>query len=228
MSRPIKNKPAAALPVDVDQLLQDTYLLIVELRHGASAPDSDALWDTCTRQVVAVRDGLKHAGVSQRSVDFISHAQCALLDEAVLGCADADARAKWTHEPLQAHYFGRHQAGQFLYEEMREVLHEPAPDLCVLTVYHRVLMLGFLGRYKEVTHPERQQLVAALAAQVAPLSVHQALPTWIDARGRQPLPAWLREPLVHLLGAGLLLAGLWWLLDSHLAELVAALVTERV
>ena len=39
---------APAQPVDVDQLLQDSYLLVVELRHGASSPDSDALWNLCT------------------------------------------------------------------------------------------------------------------------------------------------------------------------------------
>ena len=227
MSRSMKSQ-AAAQHVDVDQLLQDSYLLVVELRHGASSPDSDALWNLCTRQVVMVRDGLTQAGVSQRHVDFISHAQCALLDETVLVHAGAGARAKWTHEPLQAHYFGRHQAGQFLYEEMREVLNEPAPDPSVLRVYQRVLMLGFLGRYKAPDHPERQQLMAELTTRVAPVSLDQALPTWIDARGRKPLPAWMRAPLLHLFAAGLLLAGLWWLLDSHLAALVASLVTERV
>lgn len=219
---------SAARSVDVDHLLQDSYLLVVELRHGASAPDSDALWAVCTRQVVAVRDALSQAGVSQRSVDFISHAQCALLDETVLAFADAGARAKWTHEPLQAHYFGRHQAGQFLYEEMREALNEPSPDPSVLRVYQRVLMLGFLGRYEAPDHPERQQLMAELTARVAPLTLDQALPTWIDARGRKPLPAWLRAPLLHLLAAGLLLAGIWWVLDAHLAALVASLVSERV
>ncbi len=227
MSRPIKSQ-AAPGSVDVDQLLQDSYLLVVELRHGASAPDSDALWEVCTRQVVGVRDALTHAGVSQRNVDFISHAQCALLDETVLVHADASARAKWTHEPLQAHYFGRHQAGQFLYEEMREVLQQPSPDPSVLRVYHRVLMLGFLGRYKEPNHPEREQLMTELTTRVAPVSLDQPLPTWIDARGRKPLPGWLRAPLLHLLVAGLLLAGVWWVLDSHLAALVASLVTERV
>jgi type VI secretion system protein ImpK len=95
-------------------------------------------------------------------------------------------------------------------------------------VYQRVLMLGFLGRYKAPDHPERQQLMAELTTRVAPVSLDQALPTWIDARGRKPLPAWMRAPLLHLFAAGLLLAGLWWLLDSHLAALVASLVTERV
>jgi type VI secretion system protein ImpK len=227
MSRPAKSK-ATAQGVDVDELLQDSYLLVVELRHGASPPDSDALWEVCTKQVVQVRDALTQAGVSQRNVDFISHAQCALLDETVLACADANARAKWTHEPLQAHYFGRHQAGRFLYEEMREVLNEPSPDPAVLRAYHRVLMLGFLGRYKEPNHPERQQLMAELTVRVAPVTLDQPLTTWVDARGRKPLPAWMRAPLLHLLAAGLLLAGVWWLLDSHLANLVASLVTERV
>ncbi|WP_285350889.1 type VI secretion system protein TssL, short form [Pseudomonas sp. ME-P-057] len=227
MSRPIAPTPVAP-QVNVDPLLLDSYLLVIELRQGGSVQDGDALRDLCARQVVEVGAALKKAGVSQRNVDHISYAQCALLDETVLACGDEATRAQWAQEPLQARYFARHQAGKFLYEEMRDVLREPSPDLCVLTVYHRVLMLGFLGRYSETTDPERQQLVDALNERVPPSAPDQALPTLIDARGRGPVPAWLRAPLLHLLVVGGLLAGLWWLLDSHLTALVASLLIERV
>ena len=87
------SKERTAMAVDIDALLQDTYLLVVELRQGASVPRSQDLSQLCVEQVEHVRQQLKAAGLSQRSIDHISHAQCALLDETVLTCAEGDAHA---------------------------------------------------------------------------------------------------------------------------------------
>lgn len=123
--------PSDSMVPDLDSLLQDSYLLVVQLRHGASAHNGNALMDLCVEQVEYVRLHLERAGLSKRSIELISHAQCALLDETMLGRATDDAHSRWASESLQAKFFNRHQAGEFLYEEMREVLREPAPDLSV-------------------------------------------------------------------------------------------------
>jgi type VI secretion system protein ImpK len=218
---PIALKKQTTTVVDIDVLLQDSYLLVVELRQGASAQNSLDLSPRCAEQIEHVRERLKHAGLSQRSIDHISHAQCALLDETLLSCAKGDAHAKWASEPLQARFFSRHQAGESLYEDMREVLREPAPDPRVLTVFQRVLMLGFQGRYHDVNDPEREQLLAALNAQVAPLELSHALSTQADARYRVSLWRWLHSPLAHGVAVGLLLLGVWWGLDHLLGGLIA-------
>ena len=222
------NKTGAVAPeVDLDHLLQNSYLLVIELRQGGSARSSGDLWSRCASEIERVRQSLAAADVSQRSIDLISHAQCALLDETVLTCADADARTTWTREPLQARFFSRHQAGQFLYEELREVLREPSPDPYVLTAYHRVLMLGFLGRYSQPSDPERQQLIATLNARVAPLHAEQPLSTLVDGRRRTWRLSWLRSPVLHVFAAALLLAIAWWELDCLLADLIASFATDQ-
>ena len=43
-----------------------------------------------------------------------------MLDETLLSHAQGEAHAKWASEPLQARFFGRHQAGECLYEAMCE------------------------------------------------------------------------------------------------------------
>jgi type VI secretion system protein ImpK len=108
--------------LDIDALLQDSYLLVVEFRQGASAQNSQDMWKRCAKQIEQVRQRLKDAGVSQRNIDHISHAQCALLDETVLSCAKDEAHAAWASEKLQARLVSRHQDGEFLYEYMREVI----------------------------------------------------------------------------------------------------------
>jgi type VI secretion system protein ImpK len=219
------SKLLAAMAVDIDALLQDSYLLVVQLRQGASAQNSEALKALCVKQIEHVRQSLRDAGLTQRSIDHISHAQCALLDETMLNCAKDVAHADWASEPLQARFFNRHQAGEFLYEDMREVLREPASDLQVLTVFQRVLMLGFQGRYRDADHPERQQLLADLNARVAPLKQRRTLTTQMDGgQGMKVLP-WLRSPLFHVLAVGLLLVGVWWGLDHLLDGLVATLLS---
>jgi type VI secretion system protein ImpK len=147
-----------------------------------------------------------------------------LLDETVLTCAAADAREKWAGEPLQAKFFSRHQAGEFLYEDMREVLREPAPDLHVLTVFQRVLMLGFQGRYREANSPERTQLLAALNAHVPPLELTRTLPTKMEFGSRLGAWLWSQSPLANALAIGALLVSFWWGLDHFLGRLITTLL----
>lgn len=221
------SKKYAVAALDLDALLQDSYLLVVELRQGALVHDSPNLWTRCAKQIEQVRQGLKEADVNTRSIELISYAQCALLDETALRCAKGDAHARWASEPLQAKFFNRHQAGEFLYEDMREALRQPAPDVLVLTVFQRVLMLGFQGRYRDVNDPEREQLLDALNSRVAPLELNHVFMTQRIGRSMSPL-RWLRSPLVHILVAGLLLVGIWWGLDYWLGVLIATLVPVQV
>ena len=192
------SKKHTAAAVDIDALLQDSFLLVVQLRQGASAHNGKQLKALCVKQVEYVSHSLKEAGLNQRSIDHISHAQCALLDETMLNCVkdDAGAHAQWASEPLQAKFFNRHQAGEFLYEDMREVLREPAPDLQVLTAFQRVLMLGFQGRYRNANDPERLQLAALLPG--ARSAVH---PGQSQARIPRSHPGDCRRPQAECLVA---------------------------
>ncbi|WP_122579827.1 type VI secretion system protein TssL, short form [Pseudomonas viridiflava] len=220
-----KGKIAAGM--DVDALLQDTYLLVVELRQGALVAPGEALVQLCVEQVERVREHLRASGLSQRNIDHISHAQCALLDEAVLSCAEDEQHAGWASEPLQARFFNRHQAGEFLYEDMRDVLREPSPDHHVLTVFQRVLMLGFRGRYRELDDPEREQVLVALGSHVGPFSLSQSVATLIEIQGRFKGLAWLRSPVGHILAAALLLGATWSGLDHVLGDLINSLLPDQ-
>lgn len=211
--------------VDIDALLQDSYLLVVELRQGASAQNSDEVKALCVQQVERVRQSLEEAGLAQRSIDHISHAQCALLDETMLNLTRDNAHSRWASEPLQTKFFNRHQAGVFLYEDMREVLREPAADPLVLTAFQRVLTLGFKGLYADINDPEREQLLTTLNERVAPLQLHRrSTATVSGGRGLTVSPG-LRSPLVNALVAGLLLVGVWYGLDQWLGSLVATLLS---
>ncbi|MDU4253046.1 type VI secretion system protein TssL, short form [Pseudomonas sp.] len=213
--------------VDIDALLQDTYLLVVELQQGAMTLDGDALWKHCTAQIEHCRNSLIEAGMSQRGINQICYAQCALLDEMVMRRASRPSYDVWSAKPLQAHFFNRHQAGEQLYEDMREALAEPAPDLRVLTCYQRVLMLGFLGRYPQQDDPERERLLSALNEQVKPFGAAAKAPLLIRASGGG-WRRWLGEPWLHIAAAAVLLVGLWLVLQLLLVDTVATLLPGQV
>jgi type VI secretion system protein ImpK len=210
-------------PINTDALLQDTYLKVIELRFSPGTSDRKSLREECISQVERARNALQDSGMSARNIDRIIHAQCALLDETVLATATDGMREKWSHESLQARFLGHHQAGERLYDEMRQVLHELAPDLGVLTVYQRVLMLGFLGCYRELDAEERMKLVNELNTHVPLIDVDR-LPSLV--RGPGPSPAylhWLDSPVLGMVGSGLAVAVLWWILDRWLENTVASL-----
>lgn len=207
--------------LDVDALLQDSYLLVVELGAGGLVEKSPDLWSRCVSLVEEARQRLDEAGLSQRSVELISHAQCGLLDERVLQSTAGELHAQWVVQPLQARFFNSHQAGESLYEAMREALREPSPDLQVLTAFQRILALGFRGRYPNVNDPERERLLAELSARVAPLRARQLrLGRRVSARGSS---LGLQSSLSHGLAVTLLLMAVWWGLDQLLDNLIDTL-----
>lgn len=217
------HEPSRTPMIDIDRIFQDTYLLAIELRYGSDAAANKALRMQCMSLVEGARTALQDAGMNTRSIDLMIHAQCALLDEVVLANAPDNVRQAWINEPLQARFFGHHRAGETLHEEMRQVLREPAPDLHVLTLYQRVMMLGFLGGHQTLEDENRLKLVRQLSP-YAPSTASKHVSTLID--GRRPLEGylrWLRSPAVHLVGAGLALAVVWWLMERSLAHSIAVL-----
>ncbi|MDK9605804.1 type VI secretion system protein TssL, short form [Lelliottia wanjuensis] len=187
--------------IDIDSLMADTWLTVAQLRHGAKAPDGQALYQNCCAQVDSVREALERAGYDSENITHISYAQCALLDEAVMNRKptepasekdDGEEIAKdpevdeglkaWRAAPLQARYFGTLRAGGALYDRIAEVLRQPSPVPAVLTCYQRVLALGFQGQFSlsGVGQGLREEILASLNERVPALEtgvslvVHQA------------------------------------------------------
>lgn len=176
--------------IDIDSLMADTWLTVAQLRHGAKAPNGQALYKNCCAQVESVREALERAGYDSESITHISYAQCALLDEAVMNRkpvsddaevdspdsesetlqkTDMDEGIKaWRAAPLQARYFGSLRAGGALYDRIAEVLRQPSPVPAVLICYQRVLALGFQGQFSlsGVGQSQRDEVIAALNERV--------------------------------------------------------------
>ncbi len=199
---------------DIDELMAETWLTVVQLRYGVVAEEGDALYARCRAQVERAQEQLKQYGYDSESVDHITYAQCALLDETALGRqmvgnTPDNGHLAWQRAPLQARFFGSLQAGEALYERIRSVLRQSAPDIAVLTCFHRVLLLGFHGQYgaQAINPQQREQTLSALAERVSPFSA--------------VLPGELLSKTSRVRG-GSLLRSLWfWLVIAIVAISVA-------
>jgi len=212
---------------DIDALLQDTWLQVISLRHGPVFQDGEGLklWQRCVADVERVQQALRDADVDKASCQHILYAQCALIDETVKGRGvQDDACVQWYHMPLQGHFLGTLDAGDALCDRMRDVLREPTPDSAVLTCFHRVLMLGFLGSYPSVSSPEREQLVKALTEQVPAFRFPQTEQVLAESLAGRGIGGWLSSWTARIALSVLLIAALWWGLNHWLDQMLVTLL----
>ncbi|CZU83713.1 type VI secretion system protein TssL, short form [Enterobacter cloacae] len=226
-----ERKNGAAVSVDIDALLQDTWLQVISLRHGPQFQEGEGrvLWERCIADVERVQRELKASELDEASCEHILTAQCALLDEAVKGRGvEDDACVQWYDIPLQGHFLGTMDAGDTLCDRMRDVLREPAPDNAVLTCFQRVMMLGFLGDFRALNDPERQKLICALSEHVAPFSYPQTHPVLAESRAGRGMGGWFASWPARIGLSVIVLAALWWGLDRWLDQMLLTLLPGAI
>lgn len=226
-----ERKRGSAASIDIDSLLQDTWLQVISLRHGPQFQEGEGrlLWERCIADVERVQLTLKESGLDDVSCQHILTAQCALLDEAVKGRGvEDDACVQWYDIPLQGHFLGTMDAGDTLCDRMRDVLREPAPDMSVLTCFQRIMMLGFLGDYRSLNAPERQRLVQALDDRVPSFSYPQNQPILAESQAGLGMCSWMSSWTARIGLSVLAIAVLWWGLNHWLDQMLATLLAGVV
>ncbi|WP_313108916.1 type VI secretion system protein TssL, short form [Atlantibacter sp.] len=226
-----ERKCGTAASLDIDALLQDSWLQVISLRHGPRFQEGEGrvLWERCVADVERVQLALKEYELDDVSCQHILTALCALLDEAVKGRGvEDDACVQWYDIPLQGYFFGTMDAGDTLCNRMRDVLREPAPDNAVLTCFQRVMMLGFLGDFRSLNDPERQKLVKALNDHVSPYTYPQTHPVLAESPSGRGIWDWLSPWPVRIGLSILVIVGLWWGLNHWLDQMLVTLLPGAV
>lgn len=222
--------------IDIDQLMAETWLIVTMLKKGAVTHDGSALYDKCVKQVECVRDALVRSGYDDASVEHISYAQCALLDETVMSrkpekteggeeISVDEGQAAWRRAPLQARFFGSLRAGEALWDRIAEVLRQPAPNMAVLTCYHRVIVLGFQGLFSlnAVSQTQRDEVVKALSERVSPPDAGLSLV--VDRQGKHRWSL-MRSVWFWVVLAVLITGVVWWGGHLWLQSLLSAQIPE--
>ena len=205
-----------------EQIFYPGWLMVSQLRGGQKVRDGEALYRQACRLVQEARTSLSDAGYSDMSRDHMVYALCALLDESVLnrGTTD-DGYLTWRRDPLQARFFGTLNAGEELWERIRELLKAPAPDTAVLTCMYRTLQLGFVGQYRAQDDERREDVIRTLGERVPAFTSSQEAPIVVRSSRLRDGRRWYW--ISWLTGTAALVA-LWFFLSSSLTELVSQIV----
>lgn len=206
----------------IERIFYPGWLMASQLRGGQEVRDGEGLYRRACRLVQDARTALTDAGYSEISREHMVYALCALLDESVMnrGSTD-DGYLAWRRDPLQAHFFGTLNAGEELWERIRNLLKESAPDAAVLMCLYRTLQLGFVGQYRAQDDERREDVVRALGERVPAFRLAQDAP--VIARASRLRSGRRGYCLSWIIGAAVLVA-LWFFLSSSLTELVSQTV----
>ncbi len=198
--------------INIDALLADSWLTVTELRLGAKLAEGEGkhLWQRCVDNIEQVMAQLVTADISEANRQHILYAWCALLDETAKGRNEEDdACIAWYDRPLEVKYFGGMEAGDALYERIRQVLREPAPDNAVLTCFHRVLALGLRGGMASMIRRAQRSSARFGWSRVPPFAGDPQQPILANLSGRRGLADWLRRWPISIGVSLVLVAALW-------------------
>lgn len=207
---------------EIERIFYPGWLMASQLRSGQEVREGEKLYRRACRLVQEARTALTDAGYSDTSRDHMVYALCALLDESVLNRGKVDdGYLVWRRDPLQAHFFGTLNAGEELWERIRNLLKETAPDTAVLTCLYRTLQLGFVGQYRARDDERREDVVRKLGERVPAFSLAQDAPVVVRASG---LRSGRRGYWLSWVIGVAALAALWFFLSSSLTDLVSQIV----
>lgn len=193
----------------LDTLMQDTWLLALSIRNISGVTVDKALYHHCLDMIEAVQVKLRNAGASEHLTDEIKFAHCVFLDEAVMTQPDTDVSVWYSETPLQGRFLWSLQGGEHFYEHIKKLLREPAPSEAMVTCYHRMLALGYQGKFYRdggEANEERQSLLKQLS-ELLPVAKDKINNPIFVRNPRPDIRFWRRSPWVmHFLGLLLIVA----------------------
>ncbi len=159
--------PVSLSPLPLVALLRNTALEVSLLAQGATTVAAPQLRQRCLALIQELDSALEECRVSADVRQDVLYAQCGLLDEAALRHLPEEMRSQWEAKPLQVERFGKHDAGEHVFNRLSERMREAPPNIALLECYATVLGLGFNGRYAREGELRRRAVISALSGLLA-------------------------------------------------------------
>lgn len=192
----------------IDALLLDTWLLALTIKHGQSVTVDKLLHRQCMERIQQVQDKLVAANAPTTIVDDTLFAHCVFLDEIIMTQQDIDVSVWLELTPLQGHFLGHTNGGDLFYQHIEALLQAPSPSQALISCYHRMLLLGYKGKYHTEDHRERISFMRQLEKLLPQATGTHDSNSLIISRGKRETPLW-RSPWLLMTTLVLLTAGTW-------------------
>jgi len=210
--------PAPAVPALGTGLLalslQEALTAIVRLRADRQPVTDAAGFRAHMLQLLGrAEQDARVAGYEPNDVRMAVFAVVALLDESVLNSRQP-ALADWARQPLNQELFGTHLAGEWVFQNVEQLLGRPdTPALAdLLEIHQLVFLLGFRGRYGVADPAALHAYTSRVADRVGRMRgvPGDLAPSWrpsADAvKGRD---RWIRPLVLGLAASALFGVALW-------------------
>ncbi|KEY56973.1 DotU/TssL family secretion system protein [Serratia sp. DD3] len=192
----------------LDALLLDTWLLALTISHGQSVTVDQQLHRQCMERVQQVQDKLTAANAPASVIDEIRFAHCVFLDETIMNQPDTDVSVWLELTPLQGHFLGHTNGGDLFYQHIEALLQAPSPSVALVSCYHRMLLLGYKGKYHTEDHRERMSFIRQLEKLLPQTTGTHDPNSIVISRGKREIPLW-RSPWLLMTALVLLTVGTW-------------------
>lgn len=211
----------------IRDLLRDTALLVTRLSQGGHTEDAATLRQRCQQLMASFSAALDQRGFAADVREDAEYAQCGLLDEAVLRNLSAKSKPVWDAQPLQVERFGKHDAGERVFERLQQRMREAAPNIGLLECYSAILGMGFMGRYAREGEAKRSALIASLNAQLEKVRSEgsrrgerpaASQPFLVDRTSRRLADWFYRLSPWAIAGLACVAAAVIWLIWAHVLD----------
>lgn len=180
--------------------LQEALTATARLRANRQVASDPASFRSHMKRLLSAADSeSRSAGYPPEDVKLAIYAVVAFLDESVLNSRQP-MFAEWPQKPLQEEVFGEHMAGEFFFDNLRQLLaRQDSEDLAdLLEVYHLCLLLGFKGRYTGSDRGELHQFTSTIGDKILRIrgGVAGLSPAWrlpADERAPKAKDPWVRR-----------------------------------
>lgn len=147
----------------IDILFADIWLIVCQLRQGVEISEGHIFYQHICQHIENIRQQLLENKYSKFAIESMLYAICALIDESVMNRLPHDeGYLYWFQSPLQAKYFNTLDAGNKLWDKLQDLLKRPIENQDILICFHRVIALGFIGKYYQNNTPEREKIIVLL------------------------------------------------------------------
>lgn len=219
-------------------VFQEMFTAILRLRSGRQTVTDAAMFRNQVRQALAIADqSAKRLGYVEDDIRLATFAVVAFLDESILSLRSS-VFADWVRKPLQEEFFGRHIAGEVVFDNLQRLLgRRDSPDTAdLLEVYLLCLLLGYAGRYSIGGAGELRSIINLTGDKIqrirktaSDLAPHWGLPG--DGGSHAPADPWVRRLAIAAAAsavAGVLLFGGYKLsLNSGAREIGSYALQQR-
>ena len=185
--------------------------LMVSLKNTERHPEPERLRLRVLAEVRKFRATLDAQGVPDTQIERGSYVLCTALDDIVFNNTTWGNHSTWKQQSLSAEMHRNMEGGRVVFEQLDQLIRQPATHRELLELIYICLSLGFKGIYRQrpdVLEPRRDALYATLAELERDRRNQELSPNWRgeERRARPPgyyLPLWLGLSLFVALLAGL-------------------------